>query len=166
MRVLIIGYGQNGKDELAKIWEENFEITHESSSHAAMRLFIFDVLKDKYGYSNMKECYEDRVNHRAEWYDLICKYNVNDPTRLARHIMRDSNIYVGMRDKVGVSTCKGRGVFDLVVWVDAEKRVGKEDSDSCTVTKSDAHVIIDNNDDLDTFRSRAITLGKVLFCGQ
>jgi hypothetical protein len=44
-------------------------------SFVANFLYMND-LKEKYGYADEEECYADRHNHRAEWYDAICAYNV------------------------------------------------------------------------------------------
>jgi hypothetical protein len=44
-------------------------------------------LKVKYGYKTSEECFEDRVNHRSEWYDMICEYNLNDKAKLAKGIL-------------------------------------------------------------------------------
>ena len=38
----------------------------------------------------MIECFEDRVNHRSEWFDLITNYNKEDRTRLTKEILKIS----------------------------------------------------------------------------
>ena len=162
-KILLLGQARGGKDTLAEIWRDNFGIKFESSSMASARLFIYDVLKDKYNYKSFEECFEDRVNKRKEWFELISSYNVNDLTRLARHMMLTNDIYVGMRSKEEVQACKEFKMFDLVVWVDAEERVGKESIDSCTVTKEDADLILTNNGTLKEFTEKAIFIGKSIF---
>jgi len=69
-KLLIIGHARHGKDTLAELLRDTFELKFVSSSQAASDIFIFDELKDKYGYTTPEECFEDRVNHRAEWYDM------------------------------------------------------------------------------------------------
>jgi hypothetical protein len=49
-RFLIIGNMRHGKDSLAEIWQDNFGLTFKSSSQAAADIFLYDTLKDKYGY--------------------------------------------------------------------------------------------------------------------
>lgn len=98
MKLLIIGHKRHGKDTLAEIFRDNFGMTFNSSSNAAAEIFIYDALKNKYGYKSFKECFYDRMNKRAEWYDLICEYNVKDKARLAKDILKDNDCYVGMRD--------------------------------------------------------------------
>lgn len=163
MKVLIIGYKRSGKDTLAEIWKERFGIKYESSSMAAARLFIYDELKDKYDYSSFEECYEDRMNRRKEWYDLITNFNSEDPARLAKIMLETSDVYVGMRSDIEVNSCKEQKTFDMIVWVDAEERVGKESTESCTVTKEDAYILITNNGTKEDFRVKANKLGEILF---
>lgn len=162
-RLLIIGHGRHGKDTLAKIFAREYDMTFQASSMAASEIFIYDVLKDKYGYRNSVECFEDRSNHRAEWYDLICWYNKNDKARLAKEIMSRSNCYVGMRDEAEIKECLNQGVFDLVIWVDASNRLPKEPKDSFNISTKSADILISNNGKPEDFEIKAARLGKMLF---
>jgi len=162
-KLLIMGYGRHGKDEMANTLKKHFDFKAESSSMAAARIFIYDLLKDKYGYESFEECYRDRANNRPEWFDLITEYNRDDPSRLAREILKDNDCYVGMRNRTEVRTCDKEGVFDLIVWVDAGERVPPESSDSCEVSKEDAHMIITNNGTLSEFREKVIKFGDQLY---
>ena len=163
MRLLIISHKRWGKDTMAEILNEEFGMTFQSSSQSASDIFIFDKLKDKYGYKTSEECFEDRVNHRAEWYDLICEYNKDDKARLAKGILEISTCYVGMRDRAEIDECVKQGLFDLIVWVDASERLEEEDPSSFNIDKSYAHIIVDNNGTLEEYRKRVIRLGNILF---
>lgn len=162
-KILIISHGRWGKDTLAEIWRDNFNIKFASSSQAACKIFLFDALKDKYGYTTIEECFEDRGNRRAEWYELICEYNREEKSRLAQDIMKENDIYVGMRDYAEIRRCIELGVFDLVVWVDSSKRLPEESRASFNITKDEADIIIDNNGKLAEFEDRALRLGNLLF---
>ena len=162
-KLLILGYKRSGKDTAAEYWKKTFGMDYKSSSLAASELFIFDALKDKYNYSTPEECFEDRVNHRSEWYDMICEYNKDSSTRLARDITSKHGTYVGMRDTKEVNACKDEKLFDLIIWVDAEERVGKEDLDSCNVTKECADIIIENNNSEEEFYTKLHKLGSIIF---
>ena len=161
-KLLIISHKRWGKDTMVEILRDEFNLKFISSSQAASDIFIFDTLKDKYGYKTPEECFEDRVNRRQEWYELICEYNKEDKTRLAKKILEKANVYVGMRDRREIEDCIKIGLFDLIVWVDASKRLPKEDKESFNIDISCADVIIDNNDDLETFKKRVIRFGKTL----
>lgn len=117
MRLLIIGHARHGKDTVAEFLKELSGMNFESSSVAASRIFLFDALKEKYGYETPEQCFEDRVNHRKEWHDLIVEFNKDDKARLAKEIMKTSSMYVGMRSNVECEECLRQGLFDVVIGV-------------------------------------------------
>lgn len=119
------------------------------------------MLKDKYGYTTPEECFEDRVNHRQEWYEAICEYNKDDKAKLAKEIMKNSSMYIGMRDRTEIDECLRQNIFDLIVWIDSSERLPEEDISSFNIDKSCADVIIDNNSDLETFRKKVIRFGNI-----
>lgn len=153
MKTLIIGHARHGKDTVAEIIREEHGLTFESSSQAAARIFLYDVLKEKYGYQSAEECFEDRVNHRAEWYDLICEYNREDKTRLAREILKTSDMYVGMRDREEIETCIDRKVFERIIAV-YDHRKPKENRSSFNMSLDVADDIILNSGTLEDLREK------------
>lgn len=163
LKICVLGHGRHGKDTLAEIYNEQFGMTFQSSSMKAAEIFIFDELKNKYNYKTFQDCYNDRSNHRAEWHDLICDYNKDDKAKLAKDILKDADCYVGMRSGVEIEECVKQKLFDLIIWVDASKRLPLEPADSFNIDKSYADIIIDNNGTLEEFTRRATNLGKILF---
>jgi hypothetical protein len=161
-KLLLLGHARHGKDSMAEILQEYFNLKFKSSSQAAAEIFIYDVLKDKYGYKTPEECFEDRVNHRAEWHQLICDYNIDDKARLAKGILKHADCYVGMRDTREIKECINQNLFNLIVWVDASERLPLEDVTSFNIKKSDADIIIENNGTYDEFKEKVIRLGNVL----
>lgn len=162
-KILVVGNARHGKDSVAEIFSEHFDFTYSSSSEAASKIFIFETLKDKYGYKTIEECFNDRVNHRSEWYDLICDYNKDDKAKLAKEILEISDAYIGMRDREEIDECIKQKLFDLIIWVDASDRLPLEDSSSFNIDKSCADVIIDNNSDLETLKKKVLRIGKIIF---
>ena len=143
---LIAGLGRGGKDTLSEILRDKYGITFQSSSYAAAEIFIYDLMKDVYGYDSVQECFDDRHNHRDLWYNLISEYNKDDKAKLAKGILESSDCYVGMRSREELEACKEQGIFSHIFWVDASERVAyKEPESSCTVTKDMADYVINNN---------------------
>lgn len=161
-KLLIIGHARHGKDSLAEIMNEEFGLTFVSSSQAAADIFLYDKLKDQYGYKTSVECFEDRVNHRQEWYESICDYNKDDRARLAKGILQLADCYVGMRDRGEILECINQGLFDLIVWVDGSGRLPLEDSSSFNIDKTCADIIIENNGTFEEFKEKVLRLGKFL----
>lgn len=162
-KLLILGAARHGKDTLAELLNLEFGLKFQSSSQSAADIFLYDALKEKYGYTTPEQCFEDRMNHRAEWYNMICDYNKDDRARLAKGILERSDCYVGMRDRGEIEECMKQNLFDLIVWVDASERLPLEDASSFNIDKSCADVIIDNNGNFEQFKTRVSRFGSIIF---
>lgn len=160
-KILIVGHARHGKDTAAEILRDEFGMTFKSSSETANEIFLFDKLKDKYGYTTLNQCFEDRVNHREEWCDLIEEFNKDKPRRLALEALKDSNCYVGMRSNLVVTDCLYHNVFDLIIWIDASERLPLESPKSMKISKEVADIIIENNETEEVFREKLIRFGKI-----
>ena len=160
--ICVLGHCRHGKDSFAEILNQEFGYTFKSSSQAAADIFLYDTLKDKYGYTTSEECFEDRVNHRAEWKQLICDYNKDDRAKLGKGILEHSDCYVGMRDREEIDECMRQGLFDIIIWVDASERLPLEDSSSFNIDKSCADIIVENNGTFEEFKEKVLRLGKFL----
>lgn len=162
IKILVLGHCRHGKDTLAELLNEEFGLKFISSSQAAADIFLYDALKDLYGYKTSEECFLDRMNHRKEWYEMICDYNKDDRARLAKGILEKADCYVGMRDRGEINECVNQGLFDLIIWVDAAERLPLEPSSSFNIDKSCADIIIDNNGTFEEFKQRVSRFGKSL----
>lgn len=163
-KILILGMGRHGKDSMAEHLLNQYGYTFSSSSEFAAKTFIFDSLKDVLDYSTWQECFEDRHNHRALWHELIRAYTKENPSRLAEEVLAAGNdIYVGMRSDIEVNCCIEKGLFDLIIWVDAEERLGITEGDcSMTVPKNMADIIITNNTTREDFKWKLNNLMRVI----
>jgi hypothetical protein len=160
MKILILGTARHGKDTLAELFNEYYGMTFKSSSEMANELFIYDELKPKYGYNSIEECFEDRMNHRQEWYLMICEYNINDKSRLTKDIIVNHDCYVGMRDLEEFKASKE--LFDLIIWVDASKRLQSSDTTN-KISIDEAHIVLTNNGTLEDFQSKSKVIGNIIF---
>lgn len=160
--ILIIGHARHGKDTTAEILQEIYGFTFESSSVAAARIFLFDRLKAQYGYKTFEECFEDRVNRRKEWHAHICDYNKDDKARLAKDILVNSNMYVGMRSNVEVEECLKQRIFDFVIAV-YDPRQPLEDASSFNIDIwAKADIVIPNSGTIRDLRHRLRKLEALL----
>lgn len=149
MKLLVIGHGRHGKDTVSEILNEKYELNFESSSKFCSKLFIFNELKDKFGYETEEQCYKDRHVRRELWYDMICEYNKNDPSRLAREIFKQHEIYCGLRNKREFHAIKNNGLVDFTIWVDRSDHLPPEPKASMSLEPWMADFVIDNNGSLD-----------------
>lgn len=161
-RLLIIGYGRHGKDTVCEYLHDVHGYTFESSSRFCSKKFIFDMLKDKYGYANEEECFNDRHNHREEWYNAICAYNVDDDAKLGREMFSEYDIYCGLRNKAEFHAMKNEGTFDYAIWVDRSDHLPPESKESMTLEQWMADYTIDNNGTLqDLYRNTDVLMKRL-----
>jgi hypothetical protein len=161
-RILLIGHARHGKDTTAEMLQEIYGYSFKSSSQAAADIFIYETLKDKLGYKTSVECFEDRVNHRKLWHDLICEYNLEDKARLAKEILKTSSMYVGMRSNAEIDACLEQGLFDFVIGV-YNYRIPEEPKDSFDINLQErSDFIIPNSGSLNDLRNRIIKLKPLL----
>lgn len=152
MKILICGYGGHGKDTVADYIQTKYNLNHTSSSMWCLDKFIFNITKDLLGYKTREECFEDRRNHRALWYELISAYNYYDKSKIMKEIIAEYDMYVGSRSLEEIKA--SHHLFDLLIWVDASARLPIESNKSCTITKDlflqlPNSYLLDNNLTLD-----------------
>jgi len=161
-KLLIIGHARHGKDTVAEMLALNHGYTYKGSSQAAAEIFIYEALKEKYGYKTPEECFEDRIHHRREWYELICGYNKDDKTILASKILEENDIYVGMRDLGELNACKMNGLFDIVIGV-YNNRVPEENRESFNINLwEQSDIIIANAGSLEDLEWKVDRVVKLL----
>jgi hypothetical protein len=150
-KLIVIGYGRHGKDTFCEIARDLYNFNFISSSSFCAENLIYPELKEKYGYETIEDCYNDRHNHRSEWFDLIAKYNETDNSALGREILSKHDIYCGLRRKEELESILLKDICDYVIWIDASDRLPPEDESSCTVTPDMADITIYNNDTYENF---------------
>lgn len=144
LKFFVVGYGRHGKDTFAeKVWGPGIP----SSSMVCAEDVAFPVLRDKYGYKNPQECFDDRHNHRSEWYEAIKEFNTPDLTALSRVIFAKFPVYIGIRNHEEM-LAYAAAERCLIVWVDRSEVLPPESTESMTITKDMADVVIDNNGSL------------------
>ena len=162
MSILLLGHGQHGKSTVAHMLFQQYHLISRDSSFASAEIFLYDMLKNKYGYNTLQECYKDRVNHRQEWYDLIYAYNT-PKTRLATEIFSNSDIYVGMRSNDELQACLKEGIINLIIGVyDYKKELESSESFDINIWEV-CDFIIPNSGTKDELKERVRKLEPLLF---
>lgn len=154
MKIVILGYARAGKDTCAEMLREDFGLTFCSSSFFAAEKVVMPALaRMGIHYSSIEACFQDRIHHRATWYNAIVDYNSGDLARLGREIFAQYDVYCGLRNRHELEAIKKAKLCDLVVWIDASARgVKPEDPTSCSVSAADADLVIFNHGSLEDLR--------------
>ena len=161
-KLLVVGHGRHGKDTVCEMLDR-YGYTFQSSSKFCSELFIFNELKDKYGYSNEEECYADRHNHRELWYNMIHDYCSDDLSRLGRSLFDKHDIYCGLRNKREFFAMQNEEIFDYAIWVDRSDHQEAEDPSSMSIEQWMCDYTIDNNGDVTRLEKNVDTLIKTIF---
>lgn len=160
MKLMILGHGRHGKDTVAEIIQREMGLKFCSSSWFVAEKIMFPAMRLQYKYADVTDCFNDRVNHREEWYQLIKRYNSPDKTRLTREIFSDYDIYVGMRDNV--EFLSSREIPDAIIWVDASKRLSLEQSMHITYDPNCMHLIDNNSDEERLYNNVVKTMYEIV----
>lgn len=142
MKGLILGYKRHGKDTVGELIAEMLNLSFTSSSEFCAETVVYPHLSHK--YASWQEAFKNRGDDREVWYNKIKEYNTPDKSRLVKEILKDNDLYVGMRNIEEYEASKH--LFDWIMWVDASWR-GKpaEDKSSCTVFYKPEEMIWINN---------------------
>jgi len=146
---MVLGHARHGKDTTCDLLRKLYSLTFVSSSFFVGEKAVRPYL-DRLGisYNSMDDCYADRVNHRAAWFDTIAAYNKEDPARLGRELFQQYDIYCGLRNVKEFQALKAEKAFDICLWVDRSHHAPAELTNSFNIGLSFADYIIDNNGDL------------------
>lgn len=139
MKILILGHAQHGKTTLANLLKEIHGLKFSDSSLFCAEKIVMPWLEEKgiAVYDSVEACHEDRGNFRPEWHQAIWEYNQEDPTRLARELLAENDVYCGMRKWEEFAPSIEQGVFDRVIWIEAPC-VEKESVNSFNIDKKKA----------------------------
>lgn len=157
MKLMVMGYAGHGKDTVCKILNEDYGMKFVSATRVAAEKIIMPVMK----YDSVEDCIADRVNHRKKWFDLISEYNSKDPARLIREVLKDSDIYCGVRSYREFNAARKERLFRCSVWVDASKRLPIESTESCTVNPLCTDYVLMNDGGTSELRLRLDNMMKI-----
>lgn len=159
MKLMIFGYARHGKDTAAEIFTKHFGLTAMSSSRFSTERVMIPYFENKgVFYESIEACYEDRVNHRSEWFNEIRAYNEGDLAKLGRQLFSEYDIYTGCRNVEEFCGMLGEGLFDYSIWVDRSKHNPPEATSSNTLLPGMADFILDNNGTLEQLEERVCAL--------
>jgi len=145
-KVVIAGYSGHGKMEIAKLLSAH-GFSCITKTRFIYEKFLFDQLVlDGYDYRTVNKAIKDKRNHQ-QYFDLsVSKYESGDCSKIAKKLLEEYNVYVGICDSKELNTLRERGLVDIVIWVDGFTRLGTTDPVSnIDIVESDADFVFDNN---------------------
>ena len=145
-KILILGHESHGKDEVAKIIAGSTNLRFESASLIGLDV-IYDRLQSEVDvpYNSKEDAYLDRDNHRVLWRELFREYNTPNPTAIVELVLEESDLYAGVRCSDTLESAVDKELFDYILWVDANKRLGIADESIEFSFDDEFMIYIDNN---------------------
>lgn len=146
-KILVLGHARHGKDTASEVLRDDYDMSFTSSSLFCAERIVMPVMNANFPgmYGTAQECFDDRVNHREAWYNIIRDFNRYDAAALGCAIFDEHDVYCGLRSKAEFHALKNAGVFDMSMWIDASDRLPPEGALSCTVEPWMADYVVDNN---------------------
>lgn len=160
MKILVIGLARHGKDTVVDYLSDKYHMNYMSTSAYYNKLFVYPILKNLYNYKTEEECFEDRVNHRGLWYDIIKTYNTIHNFQAFKDLLKTTDIFVGTRSQeeyqMFLNETEGN---NLVLYIDAFERLGQtEGLDSFSLKLTGDEIVISNNGSLEELYKQIDTL--------
>jgi hypothetical protein len=153
VKILIIGHARHGKDTFAQLLCEATanRLSFTSSSEAALDA-IWPALKLMTGLTDKVSAFASRHLHRDLWKELISLYNAADKSALCKKILKQSDIYVGMRCAEEFAATKN--LFDFIFYIKADSRKPQEPSMHIPFDPK-TMLLIENNGSTEALRETA-----------
>ena len=112
-KLIVFGHARHGKDTVCEMLRDDYGFVFISSSQFCAEEVVFPHMADRYATAD--ECFADRANHRAEWFDRIADYNREDQTALGRAILTRHDIYCGIRNRTEFQAMRNAGIGGAIV---------------------------------------------------
>lgn len=160
VRLALCGAGRAGKDTAALWLANNTTLQYKQSTSQAAAEVVFAQIAAIYGYATVDEAFNDRHNHRDEWYDIIRKYNEPDGLRLYREMLPENDIINGIRDGKELLACQQTGIVDLSIWI---SRPGYDGGPGThTIAANGCDITIVNAADIPAFYAKLTRIAAIL----
>lgn len=114
-KVAICGPSRCGKDTAAAWFHANTPLRMGKATSE----IILPVAAERLGLS-LAEAFARRHEDRKFWFDVANELRLSDSAYLARRVLEDSDIVVGVRSRDELITCRREGLVDLVIWIDRD----------------------------------------------
>lgn len=142
-KLMIVGYGRAGKDTAGEYLGTHSLLRYNGSTSNIVCPLIAEAL----GISP-EEAWRTRHENRQFWYEWSNEYRKDDPAKLIKKSLEQADLVIGVRDMREIKAAREQKLVNLIIWVDSN-RVPKDPT--VGFTKDDADLIIQNNDDIDSF---------------
>ena len=123
-KIAILGYSGAGKDTMAELLRDWYGYAYTQATKFILENFLWSEFSLHSKYNTFEEAYEDRINCRQLWYDMICEINKKDPATIANTVYAESDIYCGIRSWKELEAAYD--TIDRIYWINCGERISVE----------------------------------------
>lgn len=113
MKIAICGPGRVGKDVVAEYLSSRHKFVYAGSTSVV----ISREVARREGIT-FEEAHAQRHDRRDDWFRIGNELRAIDKARLAREVLCDGDLCVGVRDYDEMAAVRDEELVDLAIWVD------------------------------------------------
>lgn len=170
--VSFVGYGRSGKDTAAEIMATVMGDEYSKKMHTALKSSVKYLVH--YGGSTSsavapliakavgkteEEVFAERHQHRMFWFEFCNILRRDDPTLIARILLGQADILVGLRDIAEIEATRAKDVVAAHIWV---SRPGVDSDETVAFSRDDCDLVLENNGSLEDLKRKIQGLSKLL----
>jgi len=150
--VAFLGFGRSGKDTAARMYCEAAGRKYVGSTSNA----ILPVIAHSIGLP-AEQVFAERHQHREFWFHWCNAFRRHYPSMVAKMLLAEADVLVGLRGLLEFESCRNNRVFDLSIWVE---RPGVGDCGTVAFDKSMCDLVLHNDGTEDDLAVKVQNLAK------
>lgn len=152
--VSFVGYGRAGKDTAAQFYCDATGLEYGGSTSSVMAAYVAHAA----GVEEYK-CFQERHQNRQFWLHFCNAFRKGEPEVIAKMLLAQSDVLVGVRGAEEFRCLVPAGVVDLHVWID-NPTVARDET--VEFDRRECDLVIDNLGSLDEFRTKVERFARLV----
>lgn len=159
-RVLFVGHGRHGKDTACETLAQATGWKNAGTTSVYLTELVVAELRRVGIYARPEDAYAERHQNRDLWRRVGDEARSQNQAFLVKAALCCGQITGGCRDWPEICAVRAESLVDLIVWVDASKRLPLDPTMSFGPEQAD--LIVDNNGSIGDFKLHIQRLGAAL----
>lgn len=154
MIIGIMGVGRSGKDTAAEWLVEHTNLKYRGSTS----IIISEEIARRENIT-FEEAHSQRHERREYWRMVGDEMRIHDSAALAREVLKDSNLIVGIRSYLEMEKIKQERLCDIIIWI---SRLDVAVDPTIEFGSEMCDIVIENHWGFEEYYERLNNLSKIL----